>query len=153
MIRQDDYENNENNENVFNESVGLETTDSEMPKGLTGGAKKTWLEYMSKYKKFLNPLDKQVFAQFCITKDIYDNLYNTWKRKGKKVYVKVDIFNKSGELTGSKEVVNPLFKEIREQEKRVTALAEELGFTPKGRKRLNIDTNEKPVNNDEDLFD
>lgn len=130
----------------------------ECPQGLTGGAKKTWEFYIEVYHSNngsqLHPLDKQVFMQFCIAKDIYDNLYKTYKKEGKKVYIEQDVYNKNGDIICTKTVVNPLFKEIRDQEKRVTLLADALGFTPVGRKRLALaNKSKKEVSEDEDMFD
>lgn len=129
----------------------------EMPEGLTSGAKKVFKETIDKYNrlyeqtgvKIVCNLDGTILRSYCNYHDILDRLYKELS-KTSSVFVDDTRTSKkvksSGEDTtkSSKQIINPVYAEIRKVEQRLTTLADKLYLTPMGRvATANIQTRKK----------
>ena len=123
----------------------------EMPKGLTVKAQNIWNSVVELYenvyeatgKRLICVMDTDSLKSYCIYKDILDKLYseytkdeNIYKVIKTKTKSKTETTTRDGE--NEKKVINPLFREIRQIETRLTLLASELCLTPTGRARMGL---------------
>lgn len=133
-----------------------------VPKDLSDTAKEIWKE---KYKQItkgefrvnIGVLDETLFKSYVVAVEMYNKVYDEWKATGEstKIYSIYKITN-DGDVFAEL-IPNPLIKELRECEKRMTALASELGFTPDKRmKQEKYDDKKrkgKPKTKKSNLFD
>jgi len=100
----------------------------ECPKEFNSTLKKMWKYYSTaEFADRFQKEDLQVFKQFIISSYQYNLLADQFRIDGYNVTIK----DKHGFP-----VVNPILKPMRDIEKRVSALANELGFSPTARKKL-----------------
>ena len=149
------------------ECIYLLDEEMEVPEGLTKGAKKIFEETIAKYNKLYEQtgvrivcnLDSTLLRSYCNYHDILDGLYKELgksskvfvneTRTSKKKKVKEDDYDEDTRES-SKQVINPLYAEIRKVEQRLTTLADKLYLTPMGRvATANIQTRKKK----QDKFD
>lgn len=106
-----------------------------IPKDLSDSAKEIWKEKYAQITKGefrvnIGVLDETLFKSYVIAIDMYNKVYKEWKDTGEKTKI-YEIYKIDAEGNTFCEMIpNPLIKELRECEKRMTALASELGFTP-----------------------
>ena len=133
------------------EYIFLLDEEMEIPDGLTKGAKKIFEETIEKYNRLYKQtgvrivcnLDSTILRSYCNYHDILDGLYKELEknnkvfvsetRKSKKKKHKDGIEEDGDENTTTKEVINPVYAEIRKVEQRLTTLADKLYLTPMGR--------------------
>lgn len=156
----------DDNEERLKETFELDAS-PEMPLGLTKKAKSIWNSVVDLYEKVYEATGKRLICimdtdslkSYCIYKDILDKLYeeytkdeNIYKVIKTKTKSKTETTTRDGE--NEKKVINPLFREIRQIETRLTLLASELCLTPTGRARMGlliVNNNKKKDNLDEFL--
>lgn len=153
--------------NRTKEYIFLLDEEMEIPYGLTKGAKSIFKETIDKYNrlyqqtgvKIVCNLDSTILRSYCNYHDILDRLYKELNktssvfvdevRKNKKKKHK-DGCEEEGDTTEStKQVINPVYAEIRKVEQRLTTLADKLYLTPMGRvATANLQTRKKKNNFD-----
>lgn len=121
------------------------------PKELTDGAKKEWLRIVKLYSEFpepiLNDLDVELLKSYCIYVDLRNRLYQECVQTENLFYTSITTSvsttkmpNATAQRAGQikKTIINPILREIRQIESRITVLANELGLTPAGRVAMGI---------------
>lgn len=138
------------NEERLKETFELDAS-PEMPQGLTKNAKEIWNNVVDLYDKVYEAtgrrliciMDTDSLKSYCIYKDILDKLYIEYT-KDENIYKTIKTKTKSTTETtkrdgeNEKKVINPIFREIRQMETRLTVLASELCLTPTGRARMGL---------------
>jgi len=117
------------------------------PKEFTGTLKKLWKYYASKENsEQIQKEDYQMLKQFIVATYQYNLLLDKFRVGGYNVFID----DKKGIPQE-----NPILKPMRDAEKRVTALATELGFSPNARKKLKkiVEPKKPKVLEEDDLCD
>lgn len=144
------------------ECIFLIDAEIDIPEGLTKGAQKVFRETIKKYNllfeqtgaKIICNLDTSILRSYCVYHDILDKLYKELNKKGqvfvdevrksKKKKHKDGVEEEGDENESSKQVINPIYAEIRKVEQRLTTLADKLYLTPMGRVSFaNLQTRKK----------
>ena len=129
------------------------------PANLTKGAKREWKRIIKLYgelpSQILSDLDIELLKSYCMYVDIRDRMYNEVSQIENLFTVttstSASTVNRFGGKVGEnhagatqrvgqtkKTEINPLLREIRQVEARITVLSNELCLTPAGRVRMGI---------------
>jgi P27 family predicted phage terminase small subunit len=118
--------------------VGLQA-----PEDLNEWGQKLWTEIFTEYGNIglITRVDLGSFHSLCSWYGIFREAEDIVRFKG--LEVEEEIYNKDGQVVGSKTVTNPMIMVMDKAQKNYLAMAREFGVTPSSRAGLTFEAKEK----------